>query len=575
MTAPIKPDLLTTGDEYDIPASFGTTNRERPSDEKLTLGFTSAEKPESNHFNWEWDLTFAWLTWFVAMFDYYLTNELTASTALIADADGKIDSSSVTSTELEYVSGVTSAIQTQLNERALTNGNADEIFSVSDGLVLTNAVNLGQLNNKQNYTTYCANSGNTDVNGYADIITKVSDTEVSFKVGSSYANLGITFPNGKHYEISSIANITGISADGVYKIIIQEDDLINLYDGTYSVVAIAFNIGYSADVISPIFTSATKDTFTVGKYLYSNNTLLGDCWNCIDGVNSTYTSFQSGTIANYMRISCSTPIILNKVQIYSNSNPTVYCGMSRVTVSGSNDGTTWTVLLSSYSADFRTNPVIIIPNTTAYSYYSIRPQANLVGGYSQGYAIMNEVKFWYPVTYEGGNITEEYVLPTTSANGDLNLLINQNPLIPQLFNGSEWTDKQFVKIGEVTKSTTLGTPISYAFNGEVITSKITHPSAASITSIIHNLGTEKTLQQFSTICTCKDADQGWSVGDVLYNPQSYATSTSQLGIGSASDNTILYACNATGLVAFAKSTGALGALVESKWDLQVNAKRGF
>ena len=160
-------------------------------------------------------------------------------------------------------------------------------------------------------------------------------------------------------------------------------------------------------------------------------------------------------------------------------------------MSGSNDGTNWTVLLNAYSADFRTNPVIVIPNTTAYSYYSIRPQANLVGGYSQGYAIMNEVKFWYPVTYEGGNITEEYVLPTTPDNGDLNLLINQNPLLPQLFNGSVWTDKQFVKIGEVTKSTTLGTPISYAYNGKYYYEQTSGNFINAQTVKNHNIGTTK------------------------------------------------------------------------------------
>ena len=44
-----------------------------------------------------------------------LTTDLTASRALISNGDGKIAVSSVTATELGYVSGVSSAIQTQLN----------------------------------------------------------------------------------------------------------------------------------------------------------------------------------------------------------------------------------------------------------------------------------------------------------------------------------------------------------------------------------------------------------------------------------------------------------------------------
>ena len=49
------------------------------------------------------------------------TSDLTANRALISDGSGKIAISSVTSTQLEYVSGVTSAIQTQLNNKAALN----------------------------------------------------------------------------------------------------------------------------------------------------------------------------------------------------------------------------------------------------------------------------------------------------------------------------------------------------------------------------------------------------------------------------------------------------------------------
>jgi hypothetical protein len=50
----------------------------------------------------------------------FTTSLLTASRALVSDANGTPVASSVTSTELGYVSGVTSAIQTQLNNRPQT-----------------------------------------------------------------------------------------------------------------------------------------------------------------------------------------------------------------------------------------------------------------------------------------------------------------------------------------------------------------------------------------------------------------------------------------------------------------------
>lgn len=46
------------------------------------------------------------------------SNNLTASRVLVSDANGKVAASSVTSTELGYLSGVTSSIQTQLNAKA-------------------------------------------------------------------------------------------------------------------------------------------------------------------------------------------------------------------------------------------------------------------------------------------------------------------------------------------------------------------------------------------------------------------------------------------------------------------------
>jgi hypothetical protein len=48
------------------------------------------------------------------------TSDLTASRALTSNASGKVDVSTVTSTELGYLSGVTSAIQTQLNAKQNT-----------------------------------------------------------------------------------------------------------------------------------------------------------------------------------------------------------------------------------------------------------------------------------------------------------------------------------------------------------------------------------------------------------------------------------------------------------------------
>lgn len=50
-------------------------------------------------------------------------SNLTASRALVSNSSGKVAVSTVTATELGYLDGVTSAVQTQLNNRMVNNGN--------------------------------------------------------------------------------------------------------------------------------------------------------------------------------------------------------------------------------------------------------------------------------------------------------------------------------------------------------------------------------------------------------------------------------------------------------------------
>ncbi len=59
------------------------------------------------------------------------TSDLTASRALASNSSGKVAVSSVTSTELGYVSGVSSAIQTQLDAKNVKANNLNDVVSAS------------------------------------------------------------------------------------------------------------------------------------------------------------------------------------------------------------------------------------------------------------------------------------------------------------------------------------------------------------------------------------------------------------------------------------------------------------
>ena len=77
---------------------------------------------------------------------------LTASRALVSDSNGKAAVSAVTSTELGYLDGVTSAIQTQLNGKAST----ATASTTANGLM--SSADKSKLNGLSNYTLPVATS---------------------------------------------------------------------------------------------------------------------------------------------------------------------------------------------------------------------------------------------------------------------------------------------------------------------------------------------------------------------------------------------------------------------------------
>lgn len=91
------------------------------------------------------------------------SNDLTANKALVSDANGKVAASGVTNTELGYLSGVSSAIQTQLDNKADTS----QLPTVNDATLTI----------KQNGTDVETFSANSSTNKTANIIvpTKTSD----------------------------------------------------------------------------------------------------------------------------------------------------------------------------------------------------------------------------------------------------------------------------------------------------------------------------------------------------------------------------------------------------------------
>lgn len=162
-----------------------------------------------------------------------VTTDLDANRALISDASGKIiTSSTVTSTELSYIAGVTSSVQTQLNakEGTLTKGNLTEATSS----VLTITGGTGAIIGSG--VTIEIDQADSSNDGY---LSSSDWSTFNAKLGISLTDTYIFVGNGSN-------EATGVAVSG---------DITMANDGT---VAIASGVIVDADINASAAITRTK-----------------------------------------------------------------------------------------------------------------------------------------------------------------------------------------------------------------------------------------------------------------------------------------------------------------------------
>lgn len=97
------------------------------------------------------------------------SSNLTASRALVSDSNGKVAVSAVTSTELGYLDGVTSAIQTQLDNKMSSRPACIELGGSADSVVNEGFIDFHFNNSSADYTSRIIESasGTLEVNSVA------------------------------------------------------------------------------------------------------------------------------------------------------------------------------------------------------------------------------------------------------------------------------------------------------------------------------------------------------------------------------------------------------------------------
>lgn len=127
-----------------------------------------------------------------AAIDYSKMATLTASKALTSNASGVVSASSVTSTELGYVSGVTSAIQTQLNNKASTGGAlsaSKAVITDASSNVITSTVTSTELS-------------------YVSGVTSAIQTQLNAKALASDLTTHTGLSSGVHGTVGSVVGTT-------------------------------------------------------------------------------------------------------------------------------------------------------------------------------------------------------------------------------------------------------------------------------------------------------------------------------------------------------------------------------
>ena len=195
---------------------------------------------------------------------------LTASRAVVSDGSGKIAVSAVTSTELGYLDGVTSAIQTQLNAKAATSslGTLATLNTVNASTITDNSVGAAELNVTGNGTSgqYLASDGD----GSMTWTTLSSDPSMGGDISGVASNAQIVANAVGAAELNVSGNGTTsqfLRADGDGSFTwATPTDTNTTYTGGSGITLSGTTFNLDTDVRGDMYTMGrdTNDYYTVG-----------------------------------------------------------------------------------------------------------------------------------------------------------------------------------------------------------------------------------------------------------------------------------------------------------------------
>ena len=220
------------------------------------------------------------------------SSNLTTSRALISNSSGKVAVSAVTSTELGYLDGVTSSIQTQLDGKAASSHTHSEATTSAAGLMsASDKTKLNGIATGANKTTVDSALSSTSTNPVQNMVINSAlagkaDADHTHNVFSSLEEVGITtFPTTMQTVATAMPlnsmivvdtrRINGVNAS-------QSTQTISDWGNSENGVAIITK-GSSAHRIGLMIMFGVTDTSSTnlyyGNYAYTNNVVN---WSSMD-----------------------------------------------------------------------------------------------------------------------------------------------------------------------------------------------------------------------------------------------------------------------------------------------------
>tara|TARA_Y100000992_G_scaffold219552_1_gene152008 strand:+ start:23 stop:688 length:666 start_codon:yes stop_codon:yes gene_type:complete len=117
------------------------------------------------------------------------TSDLTASRALVSSGSGKVAISDITSTELGYLDGVSSAIQTQLDAKASESTRATNAAALAAGIASSPTSVSNILHTTSTANSYATGGATSDLDKVLVYLSGIYQTENQYVLGNSTHNV--------------------------------------------------------------------------------------------------------------------------------------------------------------------------------------------------------------------------------------------------------------------------------------------------------------------------------------------------------------------------------------------------